>query len=79
MRTLSAIVSIRNEGHQIADCLERLAFADEIVVLLDKCTDESKEIAARFTDRLVEGDWAKEGQRRLGGLDFGVYIGRVLA
>ena len=69
MRTLSAIVSIRNEAHQIADCLERLAFADEIVVLLDKCTDDSGEIAARFTDRLVEGDWDKEGQRRNAGIE----------
>ena len=69
MRTLSAVVGIRNEGHQIADCLERLAFADEIVVLLDKCTDDSADIAAGFTDRLVEGDWAKEGQRRNAGIE----------
>jgi len=61
---LSAVVSVRNEAHQLADCLGRLTFADEIVVVLDKCTDESKSIAARFTDRLVEGDWALEGDRR---------------
>lgn len=66
---LSAVISVRNEGNQLADCLERLSFADEIVVLLDKCTDGSKEIAARFTDRIVEGDWAVEGDRRNAGID----------
>lgn len=66
---LSAVISVRNEEDQLADCLERLSFADEIVVLLDKCTDGSKEIAARFTDRLIEGDWTVEGERRNAGID----------
>ncbi|MBF0356411.1 MAG: glycosyltransferase family 2 protein [Alphaproteobacteria bacterium] len=67
--SLSAVVSVKNEEHQLADCLERLRFADEIVVLLDKCTDRSKEIALAFTDRVVEGDWAKEGLRRNAAID----------
>lgn len=62
--TLSAVVSARNEERQLAECLERLRFADEIVVLLDKCSDRSHEIAARFTDRIVEGAWEREGDRR---------------
>lgn len=66
---LSAVISVRNEEDQLADCLERLSFADEIVVLLDKCTDGSRDIAARFTDRLIEGDWAVEGDRRNAGID----------
>ena len=66
---LSAVISVRNEEKQLADCLARLGFADEIVVLLDKCTDGSKDIAARFTDRLIEGDWAVEGDRRNAGID----------
>jgi len=66
---LSAVISVRNEENQLADCLERLSFADEIVVLLDKCTDGSKDVAARFTDRLIEGDWAVEGDRRNAGIE----------
>lgn len=62
--TLSAVVSVRNEERQLAECLERLRFADEIVVLLDKCTDRSREIAAQFTDKIVEGAWEREGDRR---------------
>ena len=61
---LSAVVSIRNEERQLAQCLETLRFADEIVVVLDRCTDRSREIAARFTSRLVDGAWEKEGARR---------------
>ncbi len=61
---LSAVVSIHNEEDRLADCLEKLTFADEIVVILDRCTDRSKDIAAQFTDKLVEGGWEKEGDRR---------------
>ena len=49
---------------ELAACLERLAFADEIVVLLDRCTDASRAVAARFTNHIVEGAWEREGERR---------------
>jgi len=65
---LSAVISVHNEENQLAACLETLDFADEIVVLLDKCTDGSEEIAQRFTDRIVAGEWAKEGDRRNAGI-----------
>lgn len=67
--TLSALVVIHNEEARLADCLERLRFADEIVVVLDRCTDRSREIALRFTDRLVEGGWELEAGRRNAGID----------
>ncbi len=66
---LSALITIRNEERQLAECLETLSFADEIVVVLDKCTDASKTIASGYTDRLLEGDWEKEGPRRNAGID----------
>jgi len=66
---LSALVVAHNEEAQLAACLDTLAFADEIVVVLDKCTDGSKEIAARYTDRLIEGAWDIEGDRRNTGID----------
>jgi glycosyltransferase involved in cell wall biosynthesis len=65
---LSTLVVAHNEEQQLADCLESLRFADEIIVLLDRCTDRSREIAARFTDRLVEGAWEIEGARRNTGI-----------
>jgi len=66
---LSALVVAHNEAAQLAACLERLTTADEIVIVLDKCTDASKDIALRFTDRIVEGAWDLEGPRRNAGLD----------
>ncbi|MSP67927.1 MAG: glycosyltransferase family 2 protein [Alphaproteobacteria bacterium] len=66
---LSALVVAHNEAAQLADCLERLRPADELVVVLDRCTDASREIAARFTDRLIQGAWEIEGDRRNTGLD----------
>lgn len=65
---LSALVVAHNEEAQLADCLERLAFADEIAVVLDRCSDRSAEIARRFTDRLVVGAWPIEGDRRNSGI-----------
>ncbi len=65
---LSALVVAHNEEASLAACLGRLGFADEIVVVLDRCTDRSREIAARFTDRLLEGDWPLEGPRRNAGI-----------
>ena len=66
---LSAVVVARDEEAQLADCLAGLGFADEIVVVLDRCRDGSAEIARRFTDRLVEGAWEREGPRRQAGID----------
>ena len=65
---LSAVLVAHNEAAQLADCLETVRFADEIVVVLDRCTDDSAAIARRFTDRVLEGAWEIEGPRRMAGL-----------
>jgi glycosyltransferase involved in cell wall biosynthesis len=62
--TLSALVVARNEERQLAECLETLRFADEIVVALDRSTDRSAEIARSFGAHVVEGAWPLEGERR---------------
>ena len=66
---LSALVVARDEEAQLAECLERLGFADEIVVVLDRCRDGSHAVASRFTDRILEGEWANEGARRNTGIE----------
>ena len=65
---LSALVVARNEEAQLAECLSRLAFADELVVVLDRCEDRSGDIARGFTVRIVEGAWEREGGRRNAGI-----------
>ena len=66
---LSALVVARDEAERIGPCLDRLGFADEIVVLLDRCTDRTAEIARGRGARVVEGDWALEADRRNAGID----------
>jgi glycosyltransferase involved in cell wall biosynthesis len=65
---LSALVVAHDEEANLPDCLERLRFADEIVVLLDRCTDGSRAIAERFGARILEGAWPLEGERRNTGI-----------
>jgi glycosyltransferase involved in cell wall biosynthesis len=65
---LSALVVAHDEERQLADCLACLRFADEIVVVLDRCNDASAEIARRFTEQLIEGAWEREGPRRHAGI-----------
>ncbi len=66
---LSAVIPVHDEAHQLAECLATLAFADEIVVVLDRCTDGSKAIAEAAGARVIEGAWEREGPRRHAGLD----------
>jgi glycosyltransferase involved in cell wall biosynthesis len=66
---LSALVVAHNEEARLASCLSCLTFCDEIVVVLDRCTDGSRAIASQFTDRLIEGAWEREGPRRHAGID----------
>ena len=66
---LSALVVVHNEEARLVACLDKLAFADEIVTVLDRCTDKSREIALAHNARLVEGAWELEGPRRNAGIE----------
>jgi glycosyltransferase involved in cell wall biosynthesis len=69
MPTLSALCVVHNGENLLADCLASVAFCNEIVVVLDRCTDGSKAIALAHGAVLVEGGWEVEGPRRNAGLD----------
>jgi glycosyltransferase involved in cell wall biosynthesis len=66
---ISAVVVAHDEEAQLGDCLATLGFADELVIVLDRCHDRSKEIAEGFTSHIVEGAWEREGPRRHAGID----------
>ncbi|NKB50294.1 MAG: glycosyltransferase [Alphaproteobacteria bacterium] len=66
---LSALLVVHNEEAQLAACLDTVKFADELVVVLDRCTDRSKTIAARYGAQLIEGAWELEGSRRNAGIE----------
>ncbi len=66
---LSALVVAHDEEKNLPACLATLRFADETVVVLDRCSDRSRAIAEELGARIVEGAWPLEGPRRHAGID----------
>jgi glycosyltransferase involved in cell wall biosynthesis len=54
---ITATVITLNEEHNIADALESLSWADEIIVVDSESTDRTVEIARGFTDRVFVRSW----------------------
>jgi len=65
MARLSVVIIAKNEAPIIPACLERLDWADEIVVLDGGSTDDTVEIARQYTDKVfVAADWQGYGVQR---------------
>lgn len=56
MATISAVIATRNEENTIAECLESVKWADEIVVIDDLSTDKTVEICTEFTSKIYVND-----------------------
>jgi len=54
---LTAIVPVLNEEANIEDCLSRLTFADEILVVDSGSTDRTLDIARNFQARIIHRDY----------------------
>ncbi len=52
----------------MAECLRGLEFCDEIVVVADRCTDRSQEIARHHGARVIDGIFPLESQRKTAGV-----------
>ncbi len=57
MEKISAVVIAGNEEKNIADCLESVHWADEIIVVDSESTDKTVEIAKRYTDKVFVRKW----------------------
>lgn len=68
MVRLSALVCAQNQDAQLSECLRKLAFCDEIVVVADRCTDRSQEIARRHGAVVIDGIFPLESQRKAAGV-----------
>ncbi len=66
---LSIVIPVHNEEAHLGACLSSLKFADEVIIVLDKCTDRSKEIALQHGAKTIEGSWEIEGERRMLGIN----------
>ncbi len=67
--SLSCLIIARNEENNLKKCLPNLVFSDEIVVVLDRSVDNSKQISKKFTNYVFEGHWEFEGDRRNFGIN----------
>ena len=63
--TISAALMVKNEEEMLERCLQALQWADEIVVLDSGSTDQTLEIARRYTDKVfINDDWQGFGMQR---------------
>ena len=61
---LSVVVLTKNEEDRIGRCLDSAVWADEIIVVDDESTDKTREIAARYTDKIFTRKMDIEGRHR---------------
>ena len=65
MTTLTAVIITKNEAAHLAQCLQTLQWADEIVVLDSGSTDATCSIAAKYGARVEQSaDWQGFGVQR---------------
>lgn len=57
MEKISAVIIAGNEEKNIADCLESVRWADEIIVVDSESTDRTVEISKRYTDKVFVRKW----------------------
>ncbi|BBB91602.1 MAG TPA: glycosyltransferase family 2 protein [Methylomusa anaerophila] len=62
--TLTVLILAKNEEKNIRECIESAKFADEIIVIDDFSTDDTKAIAeslgAKVYQRAMNGDWGAQ-------------------
>ena len=64
-QSLSVIIIAQDEADRIATCLSSVRpVADEIIVLDSGSTDETVEVARRFTDQVHKTDWPGYGPQK---------------
>ncbi len=61
---ISATIITKNEEANLVDCLESLAWVDEIVVLDCGSGDKTVEIARRYTDKVFVEAWRGQGHQK---------------
>jgi glycosyltransferase involved in cell wall biosynthesis len=61
---ISVVVITKNEAENIEDCLRSVSWADEIIVLDDNSSDNTVELAKKYTDKVFSRKMDIEGKHR---------------
>lgn len=69
MSPISALVITLNEESNIGECLETLKWCDEIIVVDSNSSDNTVEIAGKFTDKIIRTDETRYGRKRNIGIE----------
>ena len=64
MPRLSVLTITYNEEKNIADCLESVRWADEVIVVDSGSNDRTVEIARCYTDKILQVEWRGYGASR---------------
>lgn len=64
MNKLSVVIITKNEERNIADCLETVKWADEIVIVDSLSTDRTVEIAKKYTDKIFLRQFTNYGDQK---------------
>lgn len=60
---LSIVVFTKNEQEQIGRCLKLLGFGDELIMIDNRSTDQTIEIAKKFGAKIIQSDLTSFAQR----------------
>ena len=61
---ITVVVITYNEEENLSECLESAVWADEMIVVDDESTDSTREIAGKFTDKVLVKKMVNEGKHR---------------
>lgn len=57
MNKISVIIITKNESQNIRDCLKSVSWTDEIIVVDSGSSDNTVEIARKYTDKVIYNEW----------------------
>jgi glycosyltransferase involved in cell wall biosynthesis len=61
---LSILILTKNENEMIEDCLRSVAFGNEIIIIDSRSTDQTRETAQKYTDKIFTIEWSNFAEAR---------------